>query len=290
MSAHRKFSWKAFVTFYVTLSFVVLGLSGIILYVAPPGRVANWSVWQLGALTKAQWQAMHTVFSFVFLFAAGFHLFFNWKVLTAYIRRRMSEGVRMRRELATAAAVGVLLMILTVAGVPPFSTVMDVGDDIKNAWAAPSDEPPVPHAEELTVEKLAETVKVPAAAALANLEARGVLVGAPGMTIGQIAESNGLTPQEVYQRIQSDEVKPDVSPLQSGGWGRKTVEDACRQIGIPVDTGITRLKAAGWAAAAATPIKDLALGAGKAPLDVVKVIAGPDAAVASPPGHDEGIR
>lgn len=199
MSVHKTFSWKAFVTFYVTLSFVVLGLSGIILFVAPPGRVANWSIWRLGALSKAQWQAVHTIFSLVFIAAAGLHLFFNWKVLTAYIRNRLNEGMRMKRELGAAASVGTLLLALTIAGVPPFSTVMDLGDDIKNAWAAPSDEPPVPHAEELTLEKLAEAVKVPAAAARANLETHGVRVDAPGMTIGQIAESNGLTPQDVYR-------------------------------------------------------------------------------------------
>ena len=37
----KKFHWKVFVSFYVVFSFVALALSGIVLYVAPPGRIAN---------------------------------------------------------------------------------------------------------------------------------------------------------------------------------------------------------------------------------------------------------
>lgn len=284
MSAPKKFSWKAFISFYIAFSFIVLGLSGIVLYVAPPGRIANWSVWTLGALSKAQWQAVHTLFSFVFLVAASFHLYFNWKVLVAYIKSKLHEGVRMKKELGTASAVATLLLVLTIAGVPPFSTVMAVGDDIKNAWTVPTNEPPLPHAEELTVAKLAETVKMPLDKARENLAARGVIMAGNDQTVQQIADANKLTPQQVYQRMQSADAKPQVS-LGGGGWGRKSVDDICRQYLVPVDTGIDRLRAAGLEATATTPLKDLALKAGKTPVDVAKIIAGPDAEIATPTTH-----
>jgi len=61
MSSSPKFHWKVFVSFYVVFSFLALGgVGAIVLYVAPPGRIANWSVWQLLLLSKAQWQAVHT--------------------------------------------------------------------------------------------------------------------------------------------------------------------------------------------------------------------------------------
>jgi hypothetical protein len=284
MSAPKKFSWKAFISFYIAFSFVVLGLSGIVLYVAPPGRIANWSVWTLGAVSKAQWQAVHTLFAFAFLVAASFHLYFNWKVLVAYIKTKLHQGVRMKRELGTASAAASLLLVLTLAGVPPFSTVMAVGDDIKNAWTAPTNEPPLPHAEELTIEKLAESVKMPADKARENLAARGVTIAGDGMTVQQIADANKLTPQQVYARMQSADAKPQVA-LGGGGWGRKTVDDICRQYLVPVDTGIDRLRAAGLEATATTPLKDLALKIGKTPVDVAKIITGPDAEIATPTTH-----
>ena len=38
MSASSKFHWKVFVSFYVVFSFLALAVSGIVLYVAPPGE------------------------------------------------------------------------------------------------------------------------------------------------------------------------------------------------------------------------------------------------------------
>jgi hypothetical protein len=281
----KKFSWKAFISFYIVFSFVVLGLSGIVLYVAPPGRVANWSVWQLVGLSKAQWQAVHTIFATLFLVTAAFHLYFNWKVLTAYLRTKVHEGMRMKRELGAASVAGVALLVLTIIGVPPFSTLMVVGDEIKNAWTVPANEPPIPHAEELTVAKLAETAKIPEDKAWANLEQHGVVVEDREMTVGQIAERNKMTPQQVYQRIQSEDAKSQVAVAASGGWGRKTVGQVCEQFNVNVDTGLSRLREAGFEATASTPIKDLAATAGKTPMALATIIVGPDATLASPSPH-----
>jgi len=195
----------------------------------------------------------------------------------------MHAGVRMKRELGFAAGAAVLLAALTVAGLPPFSTVMAVGDDIKNAWTVPTNEPPLPHAEELTVERMAEAVKMPADKARQNLAERGVKAE-PGQTVQQIADANSLTPQQVFQKMQSVDAKPQVS-LGGGGWGRKTVDGICRQYLIPVDTGLSRLSEAGFEATATTSLKDLALKAGKTPVDIAKIITGPDAEIASPTSH-----
>ena len=249
MSTNKTFSWKAFVSFYIVFSFVVLGVSGIVLYVAPPGRVANWSVWTLVALSKAQWQAVHTIFSFVFLVAASFHLYFNWKVLVAYVKSKLHEGIRMKRELGSASAVGVALLTLTIAGVPPFSTVMDVGDDIKNAWTVPTNEPPLPHAEELTVEKLAETVKMPARQGAGEPRGPGRQVEGTGRDGAadrrrQRPDATAGLPEDAERRRETAGVDG-----RGGGWGRKTVDDICRQYAVPVDTGVARLTAAGFDAA-----------------------------------------
>ena len=35
------FYWRAFVTFYIVLSFLVIAASGFVLFISPPGRVAT---------------------------------------------------------------------------------------------------------------------------------------------------------------------------------------------------------------------------------------------------------
>jgi len=288
MSAARTFHWKVFVSFYVVFSFVALAMSGIVLYVAPPGRIANWSVWRMVLLSKAQWQAVHTIVALLFLVAASFHLYFNWKVLVAYLKSKLHEGLRMKRELATATAAAVVLLTVTIAGIPPFSTVMDVGEGIKNSWSTAATEPPVPHAELLTIEKLAETVKIPTETVVANLEKRGVTMAQPGMTVRQIADQNRLTPQQVYQRIQSDDAKPKVSLAEGGGWGRMNVQQVCERYSVPVGTGVERLRAAGIDAESGTMLRELATAQRKTPIDIAKIIAGEDGTVASPGTHTPG--
>ena len=43
---------RRIVSLTVLLSFIVLSLSGILLFVSPQGRVAYWSRWSLVGLTK----------------------------------------------------------------------------------------------------------------------------------------------------------------------------------------------------------------------------------------------
>lgn len=288
MSASARFHWKVFVSFYVVFSFLALAVSGIVLYVAPPGRIANWSVWRLAFMSKAQWQAVHTIVALLFLVAAGFHVYFNWKVLLAYVRSKLQTGLRMKRELAAASLAGAAILAVSITGMPPFGTVMDVGEDIKNSWSTASSEPPVPHAELMTVAKLSETVKIPAEKAVANLERQGVKVAQPTLTVQQVADENGLTPQQVYQKIQSEDAKPKVSLAEGGGWGRMNVQQVCDRFVVPVDEGVARLQAAGIEATPTTAIRELATSRGKTPIDIAKVIVGEDTAIPSPSGHRTG--
>jgi hypothetical protein len=277
-----------FVSFYIVFSFLALAMSGIVLYVAPPGRIANWSVWRLLLLTKAQWQAVHTIVALAFLVAAGFHIYFNWKVLVAYLKSKLQAGIRMKRELAAASLTGAAILAVSITGMPPFGTVMDVGEDIKNSWSTTASEPPIPHAELMTVEKLAETVKIPAEKVLANLEKQGVKVSRPAMTVQQIADENTLTPQQVYQKIQSDDAKPKVSLAEGGGWGRMNVQQVCDRFNVPLDAGVARLQAAGIAATASTAIRELATARGKTPIDIATIIVGEGGTVPSPSEHRPG--
>ena len=49
----------------------------------------------------------------LFVLAGAFHLWFNWRTLWFYVRSRLAEGVRAKRELALATAA-----VVAVAGDP----------------------------------------------------------------------------------------------------------------------------------------------------------------------------
>jgi hypothetical protein len=137
----------------------------------------------------------------------------------------------------------------------------------------------------MTVAKLAETVKIPADRALANLQQHGIVVTAPTMTLQQIADAHALTPQQVYQRLQSEDAKPSVSLAEGGGWGRMNVEQVCERLSVTVDRGVERLRAAGFEASASTAIRELATASGQTPIDIARVVAGEDRDVTPPSAH-----
>jgi len=73
----RRFEWRAFVSVTTMLSFLGMSVTGVVLFVTPPGRIAHWTGWTLSGLTKDQWVALHIWFSLVFLVTAAFHLYLN---------------------------------------------------------------------------------------------------------------------------------------------------------------------------------------------------------------------
>ena len=271
-NAPARFHWRAFVTLYVTLSFLLLAVSGIVLYVAPPGRVANWSRWTLGALDRHGWQSVHTVVALVFVLAGALHLWFNWRTFWFYLRSKLAQGLLAKRELALATAAVVAVAGLTLADLPPFGSVMDLGDRAKASWSSGGGEPPVPHAELLTLERLAATTQIPLDRVLSNLEAAGVKGGQPQVTIAALASTNRRTPQEVWEKLKGRE-KPKEIPA-GGGYGSKTVGEVCAQLDIPIDGGLARLRAKGIEASASSPMKDLAASHGRSPHDLVEILAG----------------
>ncbi len=270
----QPFYWRAFVTFYVIISFVVITASGVILYVSPPGRVANWSEWTIGSLTKANWQAVHTVFAFLFVVAAAFHIYFNWRVILNYLTRKLSEGIRRKRELALSSAVGLTVFGLTLAGTPPFGTVMTVGESLKNSWTTPATEPPVPHAELWTLSQLADNSRIPLEQVLVNLNEAGISPADTDVSLLDLAGELKKTPQEIYRAAVRD-ANPAAMPLtEGGGYGRRTVQQIADQANVPVAAGLERLRQNGIEAKPGSTIRELASQSGKTPLEIVKLLRG----------------
>ncbi len=267
----KKFYWRAFISFYVVTSFIFIAISGIILYITPPGRVANWTDWRFLFLSKHEWQAVHTILSFMFVISAGFHIYFNWKVLITYLRTKLQEGMKMKRELTLSSIIILTVISLTLMKSPPFSTVMNFGSDISNSWGKTLSEPPIPHAELLTLKEYSEKTNIPYEKIISNLKNAGIEVNNSELTLDIIASRYKLTPAQLAQKIMVGE-KPKVAIAEGGGYGRKNVKDVCEQLDVPLETGLTRLEKNGIKATADSNLKDLAIENNLTPIQIVKLI------------------
>ena len=87
---------------FIAASFLVLLFSGTVLFVSPPGRVANWGNWRMVGLTKHDWASVHTWFAATFFVAAVFHLIFNIRPLLNYFRDRLTRRPGLRWEWVVA--------------------------------------------------------------------------------------------------------------------------------------------------------------------------------------------
>jgi hypothetical protein len=208
------FNWRGFFSLLLFGSFSLLAFTGIILYVTPKGRVANWTGWTMIGLEKEEWSSVHITLALLVLIASGFHLYYNWGIFWGYIKRRAQTAFNLKLEMALAVLLCLLTFLGTLYGIPPFSTIIQWNDDIKNYWEQQSVAPPMPHAEELSIAELATEVGLSQEEVLALLESAGYKVDDPSITVNDLAVKHGLVPREIYNIIQPQ------SHTGRGGSGR----------------------------------------------------------------------
>ena len=256
-----QFSWRAFFSLLAAVSFIGMTFTGIILFVVPPGRIANWTGWTILALTKHQWIGLHDWFSIIFVVASVFHLYFNWKPFVSYLKSKITKSFALRAEWVAALVVCIIAFAGTVLGVSPFATLMEWNESIKQSYDSPRQRGPVPHAEMMTLAELADKYTgIELETMLDNLRQHGIKVESPEAVLGELAEINGLTPAELYnialgktgsgrrgsggggQRGGGD----SLGGQRGGGFGRLTLKQYCQQAGLDIDTVVSKLKDNGY--------------------------------------------
>lgn len=267
----KKFKIRAFTSMMMLWSFVLEAITGIVLYIVPPGRVANWTNWKLSGLTKQNWAAVHTILGYVFMIFAILHIYFNWKPILSYIKRKIQRGLSMRIEMTISVVITLLITGLTIASIPPFSSIMDLGEYLKNSWEDNKNEPFVAHAELLTLQEFTKQVDIPLEETLNILQANGVKVDDPEAEVADIAEKNSISPAKIYEFLRSDlseESKqkvdnritgtPGRSAGKGGGLGWKTIEQVSVELNLPIEKVMSILKEEGINAKKTDVIRDAA--------------------------------
>ncbi len=269
----KKFHFKSFTSISVLVSFLIMTISGIILYFAPPGRIAHWSEWKFWALTKEQWQAQHTIFSLLFVIFSALHIYYNWQALIGYIKRKAQKGLNRKMEILWSTVLSVVIIVLTLFNLPPFSTIMDWGSDLSESWSSMETEPPIPRAELMSLEELSAAINIPVEQIMQRLNHAGIEPQNSREIVIDLAERYDKTPQELYIIIKPEQ-ETERDPISGGGWGRKTVEKVCAQLNIPVADGLYNLETAGIKADANDNIRDLAAHQNMTPIEVATIIRG----------------
>ena len=271
-SDKKKFNLRSFTSFSLVISTIIMSWSGFILYIAPPGRIANWGTWKLMLFTKAEWQALHTIFSYLFFILFVIHLFFvNWKAFLTYFKSRIKVGLNRKWELAAALVISIIFFIGTLKNWTPFGPVMTFGEKVKESWESDFEAPAIIHMEIFTLEQLSPMLdSVPPQRLMKTLQENDIKVTSTDISLKEIASENKTTPSELYiiLKTKHPEGSHTVNPGVPQGAGRYTVKMAAETSGRQVSDLIAKLKSKGVEATEETSMKTVADKLGITPRDV----------------------
>jgi hypothetical protein len=243
------------------LSFILLMLTGAILYIRPQGRIAHWTDWRMLGLDKEQWEALHTNLGFLFIVAGVTHTILNWKPIVAYLKNKASKLTVFTPDFNVAAVLTLLIVLFTLFELQPVRAIQDFNQKLMDAAARRYGDPPYGQAETSTLASFCRRTGLDLEESLSRLETAGLKAVSAEATLQEMAEANGMTPQEVYEALGADMTNTGQGGGrgQSGrGFGRKTLSDICAEEGFDVQTTLAGLRRLGIDAAAGDTMRDIA--------------------------------
>ena len=274
----KRFNVRALTSLTVTVSFLCLAFTGIVLYFTPKGRVAHWTGWTMFGLEKEEWAGVHTTLAILFVIASAIHIYFNWRILIRYFTDAIAKGMRNRAELAAALIITLVFFVGTLKMWPPWGTVIDWGEDIKDYWERKSAPAPYAHAEESTLTEFAQNMGITSDELAEYLAAKGFEVSDLSVTVGDLARTHGVSPNEVFEALP----KTIVPVLQTGHrgqggynrYGQKTLEQLCQENNIDLKKAVDTLARHGIEARAGDRLKLLAERGGTTPRRIGDMVMG----------------
>lgn len=205
---NNKFSWQSFISIGLLFSFIIMFISGLILYVAPEGSLSRWIGWDVFNLTKKQWEQQHTIFSYLFILFTIFHIFkINWGLLLSYF---VPENLKIKnyKELIIALCITIFVFVGTLVNLNPFKYILQLGNEISDAYAKNIEMPNVSDAEKLSMKDFSEKVlhsdynKVSALLSQYNFFDLDQEI-----TVKDFCEINDITPNELYKILKGEMLK-----------------------------------------------------------------------------------
>jgi hypothetical protein len=292
----KQFNWRSFISVLTALSFIGMAFTGVILFVVPPGRIANWTGWTLIGLTKNEWISLHDWFSIIFVAASVIHLYLNWKPFVSYFKSKATKAFALRGEWAAALVVCAVIFVGSLSDIRPFSSLLAWNESIKHSWESPQQRAPIPHAELMSLAELAKQVPdVDLETMLGNLKAAGIKVESGEIVLGELAEAYNMTPVRLYN-IALGQSGPgrgyggrgggggQYAESEDGGghgggpgrgFGKMTLKQYCEQMGLDVNMAVKKLQDAGIKAGPNATIRGIADSAGKHPSEIRAIIEPP---------------
>jgi hypothetical protein len=267
--------WRKLISLTALISFIFMMVSSTILYIVPEGRVAYWADWHLWGMTKTDWGHIHINLGVLFLIAMALHVYLNWAPIVSYLKSKAKELRVFTKDFNLALIITAVVIVGTYLMIPPFSTIIQIGEGFKKAGSEKYGEPPYGHAELSSVQLLAKRLGWNPAEAHAKLAEANIQMPDPKASIKEIADANKMTPQQVYLIMKPEERHGDAKTMPAepqAGLGKLLLSELCKKYDLQTNDVIGALNAKQIEANGDMTIKDIAQNHQMAPIDVYYAI------------------
>jgi hypothetical protein len=207
----RQFNRRAFVSVLTGFSFILMTVTGLVLFFAPSCRIARDTSWSVWGYDKDQWAAVHVWLSIAFVVASIFHIYLNWTALINYFKAKIRKGLAFRVEWISALVLCGLIYAGTIYEVAPFSSLM--------AWK--------------------ETFKHGDSGSGAHGQGR------QGRAWENLSEP-GADRAQTAGVDQEQQTQVPHRTMGGGGMGQKTLKQFCDDEGVDLSWALSRLKDNGY--------------------------------------------
>lgn len=259
---------KRITSLTMLLSMIVMTFTGIILFITPPGRVANWANWELLGITKELYGELHTTFMVLFIAATILHIYYNWKPMTSYMKNQARQMIVFTREMVVSIVVTVVFIIGTVYSIPPFSSFLDFGEGIKDSWEKDYGTAPYSHAELSSLKSFCKKLGFDLEKSKEILDKNNIKFE-DEQSLSQIGKNNGVSPQFIYDLLKKNFEKSGEKIVQLTGLGKKKVKDVAETLGMSTGEFIGKLKKLGIDAKPDDKFKEAAEAHNLSPTDIM---------------------
>lgn len=251
-----QFYWRSFFSLFLVSSMLILSITGVALYVAPSGRVAETTAWHFLWINKTQWEAMHTVFSILWIPIAVAHTWLNWKPIRTYLRDRARKAFAFKRELVWTLLVTAFFGVASITNWTPVSQIMSFGESFTTFWET---------------QGKAAGYYVPTQTELHPVSSTTTTSIAATPSTPTSSSATGATTPSSATVI-----------TEKRGVGRFTVEDVAKDANISTNDALARLEKLGVKAKFDEKLLALSGRSGYSPLDLDSIIRGKPLEVETP--------
>jgi len=274
------------------VSFVVLIVNSIALYIAPHGRVSDWAQWRWMGLTKEHWEDQHIIVGVLFLLAVFLHIYYNWKPMVSYLKDKARRVKIFTREFNIALIVTLVCIAGSYHPVPPFSWVLDFSESIKSAAEAKYGARPFGGADQASLKAFSSRMDLDLHQAMSSLREAGLDFKDENDTISEVAARNRISNQQVYILMKSGD-DPELNEKSTAnhapageeatgtgasklrGFGKLTLAQAMERLDLDPAVVFERLAGREITAKPEDRIRTIAEASGMSPSELIELIQGP---------------